>query len=294
MKIQLSVLALAAILVASMSTAPIYGQQLQMNDTVMVAPIAVSTDMPTYKTGDTILVNGMIARGGEGAVSIQIVGPDDIQNRVGVAQIMPNIDNTFEAEFTAGGPLMNRDGTYTVKAQYGLIRTIEAVATFEFHAEEVADPGNEPTEKKVDDNIGESTISIEGSEDMISYEINGGRILSVVPDVESNSLVITIETTDDGALEMTIPRTILDSKTGDKDEDLYVLIDYEEASFEESRTDADITVTIPFMHGAEEIEIFGTWVVPEFGIIAVMVLAVAIISVIAISSRSRLSVIPKI
>ncbi|MGQ0376030.1 MAG: PEFG-CTERM sorting domain-containing protein, partial [Nitrososphaerota archaeon] len=33
--------------------------------------------------------------------------------------------------------------------------------------------------------------------------------------------------------------------------------------------------------------------VPEFGTIAVMILAVAIISIIAVSARSRLNVLPK-
>jgi predicted secreted protein with PEFG-CTERM motif len=44
---------------------------------------------------------------------------------------------------------------------------------------------------------------------------------------------------------------------------------------------------------AEEIEIIGTFVVPEFGTIAAMILAVAIISIIAISAKSRLSIIPR-
>jgi predicted secreted protein with PEFG-CTERM motif len=52
-------------------------------------------------------------------------------------------------------------------------------------------------------------------------------------------------------------------------------------------------LTINFPDGAEEIEIIGTYVVPEFGTIAALVLAIAIISIIAVSAKTRLSILPK-
>ena len=70
-------------------------------------------------------------------------------------------------------------------------------------------------------------------------------------------------------------------------------VDGEEVDFDETTTSSDRTLTIQFPVGAEEIEIIGTFVVPEFGTIAVMILAVAIISIIAVSARSRLSIMPK-
>ena len=286
MKTQLSVLALSAIMIASLSTAPIYGQQM-MGD--ISQPIAVSVDKPTYNEGDTIMISGAVARSGDGDVTIQIVGPDDSQNVVGVAQSTVNRDGTFEAEIKAGGT-MNRDGTYTVNAQYGSIMTVEATTTFEFIAAEREDPMDPAERPGVAANIGDDTITMEGTDDTISYEITGGKILSVVPDVESNSLVITIESTDDGVLTMTIPRTILESMEGDEDSDLFILIDGEEREFDVDTTETSRTVTIEFEYGAEIIEIIGTWVVPEFGVIAVMILAVAIVATIVISSRSRLSI----
>ena len=42
-----------------------------------------------------------------------------------------------------------------------------------------------------------------------------------------------------------------------------------------------------------EVDILDGTVVPEFGTIAAMILAVAIISIIAISARSRLSIVPR-
>ncbi|MBI1828155.1 MAG: PEFG-CTERM sorting domain-containing protein, partial [Thaumarchaeota archaeon] len=40
-------------------------------------------------------------------------------------------------------------------------------------------------------------------------------------------------------------------------------------------------------------EIIGTWIVPEFGPIAALVLAIAIISIIAVSAKTGLRFMPK-
>ena len=52
-------------------------------------------------------------------------------------------------------------------------------------------------------------------------------------------------------------------------------------------------VTVDFPAGTMEIEIIGTFAIPEFGTIAALILAVAIISIIVVSSRTRLNVLPK-
>ena len=100
---------------------------------------------------------------------------------------------------------------------------------------------------------------------------------------DDNSIVISINAEDDGTLTV--------SPTRSQQEGIFmVLVDGEEWD------DVDIvgnSVTIMFLAGAEEIEVIGTFVVPEFGTIAAMILAVAIISIIAISAKSRLSIIPR-
>ena len=69
-----------------------------------------------------------------------------------------------------------------------------------------------------------------------------------------------------------------------------ILVDGEE--WDDVEIDGN-NVTVMFPAGAEMIEIIGTFVVPEFGTIAAMILAVAIISIIAVSARSRLSIMPR-
>ena len=108
--------------------------------------------------------------------------------------------------------------------------------------------------------------------------------------MDAVSLLIYIQATDDGSITLTIPRTILDASINDGDDEFFVLVDGEEVDFEEITTSTDRTLTIEFSAGAEQIEIIGTFVIPEFGTIAAMILAVAIISIIAISAKSRLSI----
>jgi predicted secreted protein with PEFG-CTERM motif len=52
-------------------------------------------------------------------------------------------------------------------------------------------------------------------------------------------------------------------------------------------------VTVMFLAGAETIEIIGTFVIPEFGTIAALVLVVAITSIILISAKNKQIFIPK-
>ena len=53
------------------------------------------------------------------------------------------------------------------------------------------------------------------------------------------------------------------------------------------------TLTIPCEAGTEKIEIHGSWAIPEFGVIAAMILAVAIISIIMVTAKTKLSIVPR-
>jgi predicted secreted protein with PEFG-CTERM motif len=80
---------------------------------------------------------------------------------------------------------------------------------------------------------------------------------------------------------------------GKTDDQFFVLVNGEEADFDETTSSMSRSLSIMFPAGTEEIEIIGTFVVPEFGTVAALILAVAIISIIAVSARSRLNVLPK-
>ena len=272
MKAHLSVFALSAIIIASIGMAPAFGQ--------IQDPIVVTTDKSSYVDGETIMVTGEVRAllGGE-AISLVVKAPNG--NIVSIAQLTVGSDKKFSTELTAGGSLMKAKGTYTISVQYGT-QSRTAETTFSFGGSST-EPGK----------ITSTTVKIEGSDDLIGYKITGGKLINIMPDVDANSLIITIEATSDGTLIITIPRSVMDATMNGVDDSYFVLVDGEEVDFEETTTSKDRTLTIQFPAGAEEIEIIGTFVVPEFGTIAVMILAVAIISIIAVSAKSRLSIMPR-
>jgi len=127
----------------------------------------------------------------------------------------------------------------------------------------------------------------------IEHEIVGGKIKNSFADPDTNSVIIEIETSREGQITATLPRDVIDAKIGNEDDDLFVLVDGEEVTYEETKTSTDRTLVIEFPATAEEIEIIGTFAIPEFGAITMMILAIAIISIVAISAKSRLSIMPK-
>ena len=266
----LKIFILFAIIIASISGGSAFAQILE--------PITVTTDKTSYADGDTIVISGEVRDLLSGTpVSLQVIAANG--NIVGLQQLDVDADHKFNTELTAGGKLWKSQGTYTIKVLYGTqARTAEA--TFEFGGSG-ASPG------------AGTTVKVDRTDFVLSYKITGGSVLSVTPDDEAHSLVIAIKTTSDGQLTITLPRALIDAKTNGEDDDFFVLIDGEEVEFDETTTSTDRTLTINFPDGAEEIEIIGSFVVPEFGTIAALILAIAIISIIAVSAKTRLSILPK-
>ena len=285
MKAHLSVFALTAILIVSIGMAPAFGQ--------IQNSIVVTTDKAAYSEGQTIVITGEVMNLYSGTpVSVIVKAPNG--NLVSIAQVTVGADKKFSTEVTAGGALMKSVGAYTVTVQYGT-ENRSATATFEFGGSSTVTPPT-PVDKGA---VTDTTVSVDGTNDVIGYEITGGKILSIMPDLDENgeiistSLIVNIDASEDGSLTLTIPRTILDATMNGEDDEFFILVDGEEVDFDETKTSTSRTVTIPFQAGAEVIDIIGTFVIPEFGTIAAMILAVAIISIIAISAKSRLSIMPR-
>ncbi len=276
MSTHLKAFTLFAILIASIGGGSAFAQ------TQMVEAIVVTTDKASYGSGDTVVISGEVRELLSGfPVTLQVIAANG--NIVTLAQLDVNADKTFGMEITSGGPLWKSTGEYTVKVLYGT-ESRKTETTFQFGG-----PGGGTTP-------GPSgpTIGVDRTSYVLSYTITGGSVLSVTPDDEANSLIIGISTTSDGELTITLPRELIDAIAPDGSEDtFFVLIDGEEVDFDETTTDTDRTLTIAFPDGAEEIEIIGSFVVPEFGTIAALILAIAIISIIAVSSKTKLSILPK-
>ena len=317
MKNQLMIFALFGILITSIGITPTFGED---------GSVVVSTDKSSYSESDLILISGeikYIALGDQ--LSLIIQAPNG--NIVQLDQMTVGSDKKFSAEINPNGPYWKTPGMYkititqnennhatmsfeftgitsipveeelvegaTVEEEIVEGATVEEElvegATVEEELVEGATVEEELVEVIVIDSIiTETTITIQDSTDLISYEITNGKVINVIPDMDAVSLLVHIESIDDGSITLTIPRSVLDATIDNGDDQFFVLVDGEEVDFEETITSTDRTLTINFLAGTEEIEIIGTFVIPEFGTIAAMILAVAIISIIAISSKSRL------
>lgn len=130
-------------------------------------------------------------------------------------------------------------------------------------------------------------ITIQGTEIHLSYGISGGQITQVYPNADEKSLMVEINSFSNGTLQIKLPREVIDAKFGAEDDDFIVIVDGLMKDFEETKTGKERTLTVEFPEGTEEIEIIGTFVIPEFGSITMAILIISIISLI-IASKTKL------
>lgn len=247
-------------------------------------PVAVWTDAKIYDHESEVVVSGSVANlRGDSPVTVTVIGPQN--NIVSVHQVEVSEDNTFETVFSTSGALFNANGMYTVRAQYGP-QEINDKATFEL-------VGEAPSEEAA---CGDGELAVKGGGEVfcVPFEASGAVVTGSSVSSATKSLILKIETESDGSISLAIPRDVLDATEDDSDVNFIVLVDDEEADFEEvDSDDSTRMVDITFEDGASQIEIIGTYAVPEFGTMAAIILAVAIVSIIAVSARTRLSISPR-
>jgi len=119
----------------------------------------------------------------------------------------------------------------------------------------------------------------------IPYIIREGSIEDITIDKESLALIVSLNSPSDGTLSLDIPRKLTDAKHSDgNDISFIVLVDGIEVSYQETTTSTSRTLTVQFIKGDSEIEIIGTYIIPEFSSIATMILSVGILFVIVVSA----------
>ena len=245
----------------------------------------------SYAAGETISVTGHVYSADAGPIIIQVISPNG--SYAHFAQVTVDSEKNFSEDIaTSIGGKWKVSGTYIIQAthywgttqiqfEYGGL--MQAQVSPSDDVEDTNDFGLSSV-----DTLGDySTITIEDND--LFYKITGGQVLKIIPDTDSISLIIQIETFSDGDLLITLPKTVIDTSEGD----FFVLVDGEETIFYAEQTPDSWTLRIPFYNGSEEIEIIGTFVIPEFGTIAAIILAVAITSIIVLSAKTKLSIMPK-
>ena len=235
---------------------------------------------------DTILVKGQTTSV-FGDITLRVTTPSGT-NVVGIAQASPDQNGNFDATFVVGD-LWIENGYYSIKAQ-------QSESSF-FKPEvfvEVID-GITVKTTSIESNIGDGIL------DKVDTAIPAG--LSITADAVIGSTTIGITGTTD---KMGTPVTLVVTEpNGDR-----VTVDQISPDINGNfatdiatggplwKENGDYTVLAqqgddPKYQDSVTVEIEDGVIVPEFGTIAAMILAVAIISIIAISARSRLSIMPR-
>lgn len=233
--------------------------------------LSIQTDDKHYDEGDTIVVSGIVNTIiGETQVIINLRFEDTL---IDVAQIVVAKDGSFTKTFLAEGGLWKKSGEYTVLAFYGGKWTAETVFSYIPESEAI-----ETTKSfKVD-------AGSHGPFDVM-YTIKGGMVKDMIVDEGDFAVVVQINATDEGAITLDLPREFIGAEKQDgKDVTFIILIDGINASYQESVVQTDSrTITVNFNEGDSDIKIIGTYIVPEFGAIIMMILIIGITTVILVS-----------
>jgi len=238
-------------------------------------PVSVWTDRSTYDHDSTIMVNGAVAniRADGTQVTLRVTSP--LNNIVTIAQLDVDSDGKYGISLSTAGDLWKYDGIYTIRVQYGS-QEVNNKALVELTGGIVA---IEPTPDATC-----NTDEVDATGICVSYSISGGSVTGASLSSESNSLIVMISADDDDG-------TLTVDPSSDAIRGIFmVLVDDQE--WDDVVIDGN-SVTVMFPAGTETIEIIGTFAIPEFGAITAMILAVTITAIIAVSARSRLSIIPK-
>jgi len=271
-----------AIGVVIAGTIPIFAEALD--------PLTVELTKDVYNKGDILVVFGNVPVVFDEVpdVTIQILFEEQV---IEIAQIKIAEDGTYAKDFNTNAEKWAHDGQYIIKVYY--TEDLFNTATFQFFQNIITETSS----------IFPVNIPNSGTFDL-EYTASGFDVKNVELIQDRYSLLIEITENTGGNLVVKLPRENFDSKTGnDTDETFIVLVSKDsqsdsfiEVQITEIETASDSrTINIQIEEGEKFIEIIGTYVIPEFGSIVIMILLVAITSAIIISkNRFSFHLYPKI
>jgi len=238
--------------------------------------LSVQTDDNHYDEGDTIVISGNVGIViADTPIIIQIINQGAYAH---FAQIDVAQDGSFTETVLAEGKFWKNSGEYIVRASYQ-DKKVDIEITFTPKSEII-----EATDNFVVDGGGSGTFDVE-------YTIKGGTVKDMIVDSNIFAIIVQIDSTDEGTITLNLPREFIGAEKQDgKDDTFIILIDGIEVAYQESVVHSESRViTINFEEGDSDIEIIGTYVIPEFGTIVMMILIAGIMTVILVS-RNKLQI----
>jgi len=197
------------------------------------------------------------------------------------------LDDVFDSGLVAAGGMFSykfeEAGTYDYFCMVHPWMT--GIVTISAEHEEMEEMGGMEGMEHSDEH---AASGVEDISDQFTATTTSGVIHHIGANSDDDTLIVHLfGADDDGELKITLNKDII---TPFDDGSYFVLINSEEVEFEQMGN----TIHIEYDAGTEKIEIVGSHVVPEFGTIAMIVLAVAIISIIVITAKTKIALIPKL
>ena len=275
-------LILAVTLFMVISIPPVFAQEQLGGQNILL-----NIDKDAYNEGDVITITGNVEKVVAGLqVSLQIFFE---KNLIQIDQVPVTEDGQFSTTFVAEGKQWQNEGVVIIKATYGAGSTAEISASF------FRDTGTAFT------SIYEVDIPDGGTFD-INYTMKGGIVKSMNIDSNELSLNVIINTNTNGALNIDIPRFGFDAINENGSDEKFIVLIYTKDNTDPIQTDFRVldttaesrSIYIPIRDGDMKIQIIGTKVIPEFGVMIQFTLIIAIIVAILISARTKLDIFPKL
>ena len=231
--------------------------------TAQESTVTLDTNADIYLQGETVIVFGNVTSILSGtAVVIQILHDGAT---VDIGQVQVADDGSFFKTFIAGCEDCPNDtwktpGTYDIRATYGdgnIARTqIEYV-----------------TEIPIIENSGNFEVDAgsHGTFD-VGYEMVGGDVNGVRVDMDILGLVVDINVVETGTITLELPREYIGAEENGNDIDFIVMIDDKPTDHRSGEGVNTRKITMDTIAGESQIKIIGTYVLPEFSTILLILL----------------------
>ena len=220
-------------------------------------------------------------------VTFRVTSPNG--NVVSVGQVTPDSSGDFETQFKIG-PMWKENGLYTITAMQSVTQnslyTLKVRVGIVNGMTEAISVTSSNLEKGI---IKDTTVSSQGLSVFADFEVGTNTIeITGVTDKISTDVTLTVNAPNGNVVSVNqispkingeFETTITTGGPLWKQDGMYSVT-------AQQGTDSRYKDSV-------QVEILNGVVVPEFGAIAALILAVAIISIVAVSAKSRLSIIPR-
>ena len=251
--------------------------------------LTLNADKQIYDHASTIILTGhaepVDLRGSEVTILCKSPGGTGV---CGIYQLGVNSDGDFSLSINTSTYLMKEDGVYQFQAQYSSL----ASATVSVKLVDAIETSETETESEigiaVSGTVGESTGEFYSlGAGQIEYDMTCDANPAFFANGDDDSIIVYLDPKTDGIITLTLHEELIKPF---EDGTFVVIINNQEM---QDFTQVGNTLTIPCTVGTEKIEIHGSWAIPEFGMMAAMILAVAIVSIIVVTAKTRLNLVPK-